>query len=268
MKIPFELILDHVCPYMWEGTLVALCACDRWLARALPGLLWHCLRQYGITNARRPLHLLRRLRRALRLPGLARVHPFHGEFVTFDRRGRCRNAHGVIYNRFIGYNASCVTGDGDIVVATFGGTHSLLSQSLIGSPAGGVGWCESRGVVLACAGGIVRQCGGQDPVAVAYACDSVLVFPCGTLVMQASATMCRIMLRHRDYMIGTKRPIKWVLGPVGTSEFVLVDEDNSAQLRRLDGSLVRTGALMGVSRPVVVGRFLVQDGRRIHVDAL
>ena len=49
---------------------------------------------------------------------------------------------------------------------------------------------------------------------------------------------------------------------------VLVDDENSAQLRRLDGSLVRTGALLSVSRPVVVGRFLVQDGRRIHVDAL
>ena len=269
MKIPFELILDHVCPYMWEDTLAALCACDRRLARALPGLLGHCLRQYGITEARRPLHLLRRLRQALRLPGLAALHPFNGDFVTFDRRGRARNAHGATYNRFIGYNGSCSMGSGDIAVATFGGTYSLLRQSLMSAPAGNVGWCHSRGLVLSCAGGYVRQHGGHESIAITNASDSLIVFPCGTMAMQASATMCRIMLpKHRDAMIGMRRPIKWVLGPVGTHEFVMVDNENSAQLRRLDGSLVRTGTLLSVSKPAVVGRFLVQDGRRIHVDTL
>ena len=76
------------------------------------------------------------------------------------------------------------------------------------------------------------------------------------------STAAHTLATRYSAVVGMTRPIKWVLGPVGTLEFVLVDDENVAQLRRLDGTLVRTGALTSVSRPVVVGRFLVQDGRQ------
>ena len=225
--VPQEVIAAHVCPLLWLRDLVATCSACRGLRSRLPRLAGGCLEQYGVAGGRRPLQLLKRLFAQLRDTSytIDRVHAFFGDFVTIDTAGRCRNSHGVVTTVFRGYQDSCVSDSGDIIVASFSGTYSLLRQGLVGPPAVAVAPCRRPSAVSAVGfDRVMRNIDLRDmrdeAVVVVHRFHNVVALDGGELtVVQTCERQC--MALQTGVILRVHHAILWIIGPI-KRHFVVV----------------------------------------------
>ena len=270
--VPPDVIADHVCPMLWLSDLVSTCSTCRELRSRLPALAGGSLVQYGIAGGRRPLKLLKRLFAQLRHTQYTvdRVHAFFGDFVTIDTAGRCRNSHGVVTNIFRGYQDSCVADSGDIIVASFSGTYSLLRQGLVGPPAVAVAPCRRPSAVSAVGfDRIMRTIDVRDmrneAVVVVHRFHNIVALDGGELtVVQTCERQC--MALQTGVILRVHHAILWIIGPI-KRHFVVVTAAGVSYAYDRQCRLVKSTRKIntsGARRPLVVGNFV--DG--IHFDLL